>query len=124
MLRLVMAKLDPSMIVGVELLCQRLETIRLAEFSNNVEDMCSTIEATMKKINGLGKECESIRRYVITALKSGPNANFNAYIDRINDDIESGTGQHRNMAWDDICESACSKYRNMESTKEWSKVDP
>ena len=124
MLKLVLTKLDPSVVVGVEVLRMKLEVCRLYQFGNNVDKMCTYIEETMKQIDGLGKDCDSIRRYTITALSSGPNAKFNTFIDRINDDIESGTGPNKNLEWDDIIDAARAKYLNMESMKEWEKVDP
>ena len=54
--------------------------------------MIMDVEQTMKQMKALGEGCESIRRYVITALLSGPNARFNDFIHWINDDIESRTG--------------------------------
>ena len=65
--------------------------MKLGNHRNNVEDMCTEIEELMNKIKGAGKNCDSIRRYTLTALMSGPNAKFNQFIDRIQDDIESGT---------------------------------
>ena len=124
MLKLVLTRFDPSVAVGVEKLRVKLETFRLFQYGNNVDSMCTAIEETMRQIEGLGKECESIRRYTITALSSGPNAKFNTFIDRINDNIESGTGVHKDMDWQQIIDAARSKYTNMDSVDEWDKVDP
>ena len=71
MLKIALSKLDPNVVVGIELLRQRLETIRLHTFKNNVDEMCDEIEGIMKQIEGIKKDCESIRRYTITALASG-----------------------------------------------------
>ncbi len=97
MLKLVLTKLDPSVIVGVEVLRMKLNKCRLFQYINNIDKMCTDIEETMKQLQGLGKDCESIRRYTITSLSSGPNAKFNMFIDCIYDDIESRTGVHRDM---------------------------
>ena len=62
--------------------------------------------------------------YTITALKSGPNATFNNFIEHINDDIESGTGTHKDIHWRDLIIMAKKKYGNMDATNDWDKVDP
>ena len=124
MLKWVLNKLDPSVVVGVELLRKKLETIRLHQYKNNVEDMCTVIRETMKMIEGSGNKCESIRRYVIDALRSGTNTDFTGYMTRINDDVEARTGIYKDMTWEQICEAGCMKFTNMESTNSWSQIDP
>ena len=124
MLFIVLNKLDPSVVVGIELLRKKLETIRLHQYKNNVDDMCTVIRETMKLIEGSGNKCESIRRYVIEALRSGDNTEFNGYVSRINDDVEARTGVYKDMTWEQILETACTKFTNMESTNTWSHVDP
>jgi hypothetical protein len=103
---------------------KKLETMKLGSHKNNVDDMCTEIEELMEKIEGAGEKCESIRRYTLTALMSGPNAKFNQFIDRIQDDIESGTGVHCNMTWQQIVETSRTKFQNMDSVGSWTWVDP
>ena len=124
MLKIALAKFDPNVVVGIEIQRQKLETIKLHTFKNNVDEMCDEIEGIMKMIMGCGKDCESIRRYTITALLSGPNAKFNSFIDRLNDDIESQTGVNKAMDWRDIIDAARIKYNNMNSANSWDTVDP
>ena len=68
--------------------------------------------------------CESIRRYCLNALLSGKNGKFNAFIERIKDDIDSQTGLKKTMSFDKLCTAARSKYNNMDACDEYSKVDP
>ena len=74
MLLIVLLMLNPSVVVGVEIMRKKLETMKLAPFKNNVEDMCTKIEDLVNKIEGAGEKCESICRYTLTALMTGPNA--------------------------------------------------
>ena len=60
MLWLVVSKIDPSVIVGVELHRQKLENMKLHEYKNNVSDMCNTIERHYQRILSLNSDCESI----------------------------------------------------------------
>ena len=110
--------------VGVELLRSKLENMKLAPFRNNVNDMCTEIEDLVHRIEGLGQKCESIQRYTLNALTSGPNDRFNKYIERIADDIDSGTGANKDLDWESIIVAARTKYTNMEATSEWDAVDP
>ena len=103
---------------------KKLETMKIGNYQNSVENMCTKIEELMEKIEGSGERCESIRRYVLTTLLSGPNSKFNRFIDRIQDDIKSGKGIHSKMTWQDIISSARTKFQNMESTGAWLAVDP
>ena len=92
MLWFMMNKIDPSTIVGVEILRQKIETIRLHQHNNDVDLMITDIEKSFKRIKSLGGTCNSIIRYTITALRSGPNDEFNAYINCIKDNVESRSG--------------------------------
>ena len=57
--------------------------------------------------------CESIHRYCLNTLLSGPNAKFNAFIERIKDDTDSQTGLNKTMSFDELCTAARSKYNNI-----------
>ena len=77
MLHLALNKYDPSVVVGVECLRIKLETICLHEYKNKVSELCTEFHRTARDIRRLGSTCKSTRRYLMTALMSGPNAKFN-----------------------------------------------
>ena len=110
--------------MGVEILRQKIETIRLHQYNNDVDLMITDIEKSFKRIKSLGGTCDSIIRYTITALRSGPNDEFNAYINRIKDNVESRSGQNKDISFDTLCEIARGKFNNMHANKEWDKVNP
>ena len=122
--KLLMDRVDPNVVVGVEVLRQKLENVKLHPFKNNVDLMLMDMEENYLKILENHSTCESIRRYSLNALLSGPNAKFNSFIERIKDDIDSQTGLNKDMTFDQICSAAPSKYNNMEASNEYSKVDP
>ena len=124
MLHLALSKYNPSVVVGVECLRAKLETIRMHAYNNNVADLCTDFQSTIKEIKRMGGNCESERRYIITALMSGPNAKFNNYIDRINDDVEARSGPHKDITVEEIITSATTKFDTMERTGDWTRVDP
>lgn len=55
---------------------------------------------------------------------SGPNADFNVFMQCIIDDIQSGNGYHKNITTDNLNITACTKYNNMVTDKALGKVDP
>ncbi len=84
----------------------KIKRICLHQYSNNVDDMCTKIKTTMMKVEGMGKTYESILRYSVTILRSGPNAIFNNYINRLNDDIETKTGENKHMKLPDAIQAS------------------
>ena len=124
LIKAIFDKVDPNVIVGVDLLRTKIEQTKLHQFKNNVDDMATSIEDSHQKIIENKSTCESIRRYTINALLSGPNAGFNRFINNIKDDIDSQTGVNKDLTFDQIILAARTKYNNMEATGEWSQVDP
>ena len=80
--------------------------------------MCTTIKDTM------AQNCKSILRFTLNALISGLNAQFNQFIGRIKDNIDSGTGANKKLDWNDIIEASRTKCTNMDFTKNWNQVNP
>ena len=100
---------DPNIVIGIEVLRVKLESVKLHSFGNNVDAMLTDMEENYVKILDNNSTCESIGRYCLNALLSGPNAKFNVFIERIKDDIDSQTGLNKTMFFDEICTAARSK---------------
>ena len=86
--------------------------------------MLTDMEESYSKIISNKITCESIRRYMLNALLSGPNPKFNVFIERIKDDIDLGIGLNNHMSHDDIATAARVKYKNMVASNEYYKLDP
>lgn len=71
-----------------------------------------------------GHELYSICCYLYTALKTGPNIDFNVFMDYIVDNIQSGCGVNHNITCDKFIIAAQTKYHHIIEDKEWGKVDP
>ncbi len=124
MLKIILEKIDPDTLVGMETLRTKLETAKLLDFGNDVDKALTYMEGLRKTLRENGHDPESFRQYVSNTLLSGPNAIFNAYIQRIVDDYQAGIGQYKDISAEDICQAARTKYNNMVEDKSWSKVDP
>ena len=124
LLKLLMDRVDPNIVIVIKVLRTKLEFVKLHSFGNNVDSMLTDMEEHYLKILDNHSTCESIRRYCLNALLSGPNSKFNAFIERIKDDIYSKTGLNKTMSFDELCTAARSKYNNMDACDEYSKVDP
>ncbi len=126
MLKLIYLKVDPDTLVGMESLRVKLEKAQSSEHGNDVDVMLKMLEGTYKilKDNSHAPDTTSFCRYIVNALQSGKNHEFNSYIQRINDDIQSGIGIHKDISPEDLIQAARSKYNNMVEDKSWGKVDP
>ena len=89
LLKLLMDCVDPNIVIGIKVLRANLESVNLHSFGNNIDAMLTDMEDNYVKILDNHSTCESIRQYCLNALLSGPNAKFNAFIERIKDDIDS-----------------------------------
>ena len=124
LLKLLMDRVNPNIAIVIKVLRAKLESVKIHSFGNNVDAMLTDMDENYVKILDNHSTCESIRRYCLNALLSGPNAKFNAFIERIKDDIDSQTGLNKTMSFDELCTRARSKYNNMDACDEYSKVDP
>ncbi len=58
------------------------------------------------------------------ALKTGPNADFNSFMDCIIDYIQLGIGFNKDIATEELIIATHTKYNNMVEDKSWGHVDP
>ena len=91
LLKLLMDRVDPNIVIGIKVLRQKLESVKLHSFPNDVDAILTDMEENYLMINENHSTCESIRWYALNALLSGPNTKFNAFIERIKNDIDSQT---------------------------------
>ena len=56
-------------------------------------------------------------------LLSGPNPNFNPFIEQIKDDIDLGMVLNNHMSHDDLATAAHTKFDNIVASNEYSKLD-
>ena len=123
LLKLLMDRVDPNIVIGIEVLRAKLEFVKLHSFGNNVDAMLTDMEENYGKILDNHSTCESIRRYCLNALLSGPNAKLNAFIECIKDDIDSQTGLNKTMSFNELCTAARSKYNNMNACDEYLRLN-
>ena len=109
LLKLLMDSFDPNIVIGIKVLWEKLESVKIHSFVNNVDAMLTDMEENYVKILDNHSTCESIRQYCLNSLLSGPNAKFNAFIERIKDGIDSQTGLNKTMSFDELCTAARSK---------------
>ena len=67
---------------------------------------------------------ENYRRLILDAVCTGPNARFNAFVQHIIDDAESGVGSHATITMDALIIACKTKYNNMDGRNKWTAVDP
>ena len=125
-LYLFLKRCDPSTNVNIENHRRFNEQARMHMFNNDVVKLIDTMELHHKTIvdNEVEYTDASYLRHMITALESGPNAEFNEQIKAIKRDIESGFGHHSNITPSQLARAATTFYNNIVSVNEWNKVDP
>ena len=124
MLHIIFTIVEPNTVVGVDTFRSKLKKLRLHQVNNDVGQACDEIERLYKAITDKGKDCESIQRYTLDTLKSGPNDAFNRFIARYSDDIESQTGPYKDMTYDAIIKASRVKWNNMVEKGEDKNLNP
>ena len=124
MMFLIFQKIDPSTVVGLDAVLNKLERGKLGDHSNDVDVMLQMMENHYRTLKENGRAPENYRRLLLDALATGPNDTFNKFIQRIEDDVESGIGSHSAITPDTLITAARTKFNNMDSKDLWDKVDP
>ena len=58
LLKLLMERVDPNIVIGIKVLCAKLESVKLLSFRNNVDDMLKDMEDNYVKILDNHSTCE------------------------------------------------------------------
>ena len=126
MLHKLLCKVDPATSVSIENHRLAIENARLHQFKNNVSEAISYMNHHHTNIveNGGTYEQDTFRRHGLQCLSSGPNAKFNDFLQSIEQDIQSGIGQHSQITVHKLFTSAELFYNNLVSKNEWDKVNP
>ena len=96
----------------------------MGDHDNDIVVMLRFMKENCQILRPNGKEPSNYRRLLLDALLTGPNATFNAFIQRMVDDVDFGTGSNRRIQPHAIVAAARAKFNNMKVNGDWSKVDP
>ena len=124
MIYLIFQKTDPSTVVGLDSHLKKIESAKLGNHSNCIDTMLMMIESHYTVLYDNKDVPKNYRRLLIEALSTGPNHLFNAFIQRVKDDIEAGIGSYSDITPDQIIIASRTKYNNMSDDGTWTKVDP
>ena len=124
MIFLLFQKTDLSTIVGLDSILNQIKNAKLGKHVNNVYAMLTAIKGLYNILRDNHRAPENFRRLILDALAPGPNHYFNEFIQRIEDDVESGIGANENIAPGALITAACTNYNNMEQNGIWNKADP
>ena len=124
MLKLIIMQIDSDTIVGMDSLKAQLESMKLHDHGNDIGKMLMKMQGIYRTLKENGHTPDSYRQYIYTALASGPNTDFNLFMQRMIDGIQSSHGYHRDIDPDKLIVAARTKYNNMVEDKTWGRVDP
>ena len=99
---LIWKHVDPSLNVNVEILREKIESMKLHNYDKNVDDMLTEIEECYERIINMNFSSESILRYTLTALHSGPCRDFNGHIKGVKGNIDLGAGPHAKITFEEL----------------------
>ena len=109
MMFLLFQKTDPSTIMELYSILKQIENAKLGNHAKDVDVMLTAIEGLYKIFRDNHRTPENFRRLILNALATGPNHYFNKFIQRIEDDVESGIGANANIAPDALITAAHTK---------------
>ena len=84
MFYLIFERINPSTRIGVSNLKDEIEKATLAKFDNNVKDLLDYMSSNYSIVIDKVEIHEDYVRHIFRALLSGPNSNFNRFIERTN----------------------------------------
>ena len=84
LLKLLFDCINQNIVVGVEVINQKLEATKLHPYQNDVDAMLTDMEESYSKIINNKSTCKSISRYMFNALLSGPNTKCNDFTSKSN----------------------------------------
>ena len=93
-LYLMSKRVDPTTEVGMDVHLKKLEKCKMGDHNNDIASMLRFMEEHCQILRHNGKEPSNYRRLLLDALLAGPSATFNAFIQRMVDDVEPGTGSN------------------------------
>ncbi len=106
MLRLIYKTIYPTTIVGFDPILKKIKQSCLSNHNNCVKEMLTMIKSHFSVLAANGKEPSNHRRLLLDSLATGPNHDFNNYIQRIQDDVESGIGVYHESLPDTLINAA------------------
>ena len=109
LLKLLIDCINPNIVVGIEVLCQKLKDTKIHPYQNDVNAMLMDMKEFNSKIINNKITCKSICRCMLNALLSGLNPKFNAAIKKIKDYIDLGIGLNNNLSHDNLATAAHAK---------------
>ena len=124
MLKVILDTISPSLVVGTDNLRKSIQNTRLPKFKYDVVMGLESMERDYNEIRRRKETYDSMRLHVFDCLKSAKNTRFLRWVDRVEEDIRSNTGEYKGFDAAMVISAAKTQYRNMMEDKTWDKVDP
>lgn len=121
---LIYERIDPSTTVGLDSVLEAIENAKLCNYNNDIDKMLTDMDGKYKLLKENGEPPRNYRKLLFRALQSGSNASYNEFVSRIEDDVDSGLGLHKNIAPEELILASRTKFNNMIEKGSWNKVDP
>ena len=93
----------------------------MGDHNNDIASMLRFMEEHCQILRHNGKEPSNYRRLLLDAFLTGLNSTFNAFIQRMVDDVEYGIVSNRMIQPHAIVAAARAKFNNTKGNGYWSK---
>ena len=122
MLKILVTSVNPSSMVGVTNLKEKLRSVTLSGFQHNVVEMFDHQVRIYQEIKQLGKSHEDIVFDTFRALSSTTNSEFDSFVKDLKNYWETNDGQDT-LTYEELVEKCTAKYNNLVHQKTWKSVD-
>ena len=123
MLQILVSAVNPSSMVGITNLKEKLRAITLSGFQHNVVEMFNHQCSVYQEIQQLGKTHEDIIFDTFKALTTTTNSEFDAFVKDLKNKWETQEDGEETVTHDELVEKCTAKYNNLVHQKTWKSVD-
>ena len=120
MLQLIVETINPSTMVGVTTLKDKIRAVTLPGHNHNVVDMLNHQNRIYQEILQLGNTHDDIIYDTFKALASTTNDEFESYVKTLKSAWETQSGDGKELTHDALISKCIAKYNNLVDQKTWN----
>ena len=120
MLQILVQTINPSTMVGISTLKDKIRSITLPGFHHNVVDMFSHQSRIYNEILQLGKTHDDLMYDTFKSLSTTNNEEFEMFVKDLKGKWETDTNEESALTHDELVEKCTAKYNNLVDQKAWN----
>ena len=120
MLQILVEQVNPTHMVGISTLKEKIRAVALPQFNHNVNDMLTHQSNLYQEILQLGKTHDDIIFDTFKSLLTTKNEEFENYVNGLKSQWETQSGEGRELSHDILVSKCTAKYNNLVAQKTWT----